>query len=246
MASAAPNAPYRNGPPAPKRARHSFQIASMRATSAGRRRRAHAHYRPPDIHRQMPPQRAEIRRASPTRSRAHGRAPPAGCGHKRRPGNFSAKYSRIASDSQTRMSPSISVGTLPAPPNAVTRSLKSGAFERDQRFFECNSGDLHRQPGPERPGRVILIANDQLKSHGAHLLAAFRGEMSTVFWREQERGSSNQAGHHSEKRREKNRRRGKQCDESGLDPSARYGLGSAWRTVSFLSRLARKRERHFG
>ena len=42
-------------------------------------------------------------------------------------GNFSARYSRIASDSQTRVSPSISTGTLPAPLKAVSRALKSGA-----------------------------------------------------------------------------------------------------------------------
>jgi hypothetical protein len=39
----------------------------------------------------------------------------------------SAKYSRIASDSHTAVSPSISTGTRPAPLTAVTRDLKSGA-----------------------------------------------------------------------------------------------------------------------
>src|SRR5262249_18850757 len=42
-------------------------------------------------------------------------------------GNFSARYSMIASDSQTRTSPSINTGTLPAPLIAVTRALKSFA-----------------------------------------------------------------------------------------------------------------------
>src|SRR4029078_7171409 len=42
-------------------------------------------------------------------------------------GNFSARYSRIASDSHTRISPSIKVGTLPVPDTALSRALKSGA-----------------------------------------------------------------------------------------------------------------------
>ena len=48
-------------------------------------------------------------------------------GHRLASGNFSARYSRIASDSQTRVSPSISTGTFPAPLKAVRRDLKSGA-----------------------------------------------------------------------------------------------------------------------
>ena len=48
-------------------------------------------------------------------------------GHKAAPGIFSARYSRIASDSQTRVAPSMSTGTLPAPLNAASRDLKSAA-----------------------------------------------------------------------------------------------------------------------
>ena len=43
-------------------------------------------------------------------------------------GNFSATYSRIASDSQTWTSPSINVGTLPVPDTCSSRCLKSGAL----------------------------------------------------------------------------------------------------------------------
>ena len=43
-------------------------------------------------------------------------------------GNFSARYSRIASDSQTLTSPSISTGTLPVPECGATCALKSGAL----------------------------------------------------------------------------------------------------------------------
>jgi len=53
-------------------------------------------------------------------------ARPAGSvGHNRALGNFSARYSRIASDSQTCTSPSASAGTLPVPEIVVTRALKS-------------------------------------------------------------------------------------------------------------------------
>src|SRR4029079_984542 len=61
----------------------------------------------------------EIARAS---ARAAGSA-----GHSFAAGNFSARYSRIASDSHTRISPSIKVGTLPVPDTALSRALKSGA-----------------------------------------------------------------------------------------------------------------------
>jgi hypothetical protein len=49
-------------------------------------------------------------------------------GQSRACGNFSARYSRIASDSQTRISPSIKTGTLPLPDADPTTCLKSGAF----------------------------------------------------------------------------------------------------------------------
>src|SRR5262249_12707122 len=42
-------------------------------------------------------------------------------------GNFSARYSRIASDSQTHTSPSISTGTLPVPDTEPTTCLKLGS-----------------------------------------------------------------------------------------------------------------------
>jgi hypothetical protein len=66
--------------------------------------------------------------------------------------------------------------------------------------------------------------------------------MSTVFSHEQERGRSNQAGHYSERAREKDRCRGEQHGESGLNPRVRCGLG----LVYFLSRLGQERDRHFG
>ena len=61
----------------------------------------------------------EIARA---RARAAGSA-----GHSRAAGNRSARYSRIASDSQTWMPLSSSAGTLPVPEIFDTRDLKSGA-----------------------------------------------------------------------------------------------------------------------
>jgi hypothetical protein len=46
-------------------------------------------------------------------------------GQRRASGYFSARYSRIASDSQTCTLPSASAGTLPVPEILVTRDLKS-------------------------------------------------------------------------------------------------------------------------
>ena len=59
-------------------------------------------------------------------ARAYARA--AGdCGHSFAAGNFSARYSTIASDSHTWTSASASTGTLPLPETAPTRVLKSTA-----------------------------------------------------------------------------------------------------------------------
>src|SRR5438067_8524175 len=48
-------------------------------------------------------------------------------GHSFAAGNFSARYSRIASDSQMRASASASTGTFPLPEKGLTRVLKSVA-----------------------------------------------------------------------------------------------------------------------
>ena len=72
-------------------------------------------------------------------------------GHKPASGNFSARYSRIASDSQTRTRRQ----QAPAPcrHRSIGRHppLEVRRIERNQRFLECDAGDLHRQPWPERP-----------------------------------------------------------------------------------------------
>jgi hypothetical protein len=49
-------------------------------------------------------------------------------GHSRARGYFSARYSSIASDSQTCTSPSTSAGTFAAPETLLTRALKSVAL----------------------------------------------------------------------------------------------------------------------
>src|SRR5580704_4066564 len=45
-------------------------------------------------------------------------------------------------------------------------------FKRDHRFFESNAGNLHRQPGPERPRRIVLVTDDQMQTH-AHFYSGF-------------------------------------------------------------------------
>ena len=54
----------------------------------------------------------------------------------RRAGNFSARYSRIASDSQTCTSPSTSAGTLPVPEILRHPRLEVVGVERDHLFVE--------------------------------------------------------------------------------------------------------------
>ena len=43
--------------------------------------------------------------------------------------------------------------------------LEVVGIERDHLFFERDSCDLHRDPGPERPRRVVLVADDELERH---------------------------------------------------------------------------------
>src|SRR6516225_2014859 len=165
MASAAPNEPNRNGPPEPYLLRHSPQIALMRATSlaAPASRARNFSGRAMFIGRWR---RSETNPACISDAIARACARAAGCaGHNPAAGNFSARYSRIASDSHTHMSPSPSTGTRPEPPNSITRVLKIGSVKRDHCLLERDARDLHRQPWSKRPGRVIFIADEQMQRH---------------------------------------------------------------------------------
>src|SRR4051812_39671502 len=44
--------------------------------------------------------------------------------------------------------------------------LEVRRLELDQLLGERNPGRLHRDPWPERPGRVVLVADDERKPHG--------------------------------------------------------------------------------
>ncbi len=74
-------------------------------------------------------------------------------GHRPAAGNFSARYSRMASDSQTWMSPSINTGTLPVPETAPTCCLNSSVSKGISTSLKSS------------PATVIAIhgRNDQLE-----------------------------------------------------------------------------------
>ncbi len=81
-------------------------------------------------------------------------------------GNFSARYSRIASDSQTCTSPSTSTGTLPVPAILRHPRLEVRRIERDHHLVEGDARDLHGDPRPERPRRIVLVADDERERQG--------------------------------------------------------------------------------
>ncbi len=195
-------------------------------------------YRPPDIHRQLPPQR--------TKSGVHLRGDRACMSACRRifgPEKSIRKIlGQIFKDRQRLPDTYIAVdqrrhsaGTAEGRhPRFKVRSI-----ERYQRLLECNTGDLHRQPRPERPGRVILIADDQAKSHGRSARSLARDQISMAPVREQER--SDETGHHSQRRRENDRRGGKRYGECRFNPP----VGRRLNLVCILNRFPSERNRHF-
>src|SRR3989440_12009465 len=132
MASAAEKRPKRNGPPAPWRSRQLCHRDWMRSISA-------------------PTSAGQVRGAKTLRTfidrfwrsagkpecisahadRAVARAT-VSAGHPRVPGCVSARYSRIASESQMRISPSTSTGTFPDGEYLSTRSLEPAWYREMQ------------------------------------------------------------------------------------------------------------------
>ena len=106
-------------------------------------------------------------------SRRTGCAPwldPAGLRAKRlRPGNFSSRYSAIASESQTRSRRSTSTGTRPT---GLTERPRGRASRREVEaqldLLEFDAELAHQHPGSHRPGRIVLVADIELKRHGSY------------------------------------------------------------------------------
>jgi hypothetical protein len=74
------------------------------------------------------------------------------------------------------------------------------------------------------------------------LLDLYRDQISMAFVHEQERSRSEEAGHHSERRRENNGRSGKQNRKGRFNPPLRQRSG----LVCFFQRVASERYGHFG
>ena len=155
--------PNRNGPP--YLARHSLQIASMRATSAAA---------PSSSARALTGRATFIGRCrrsgikpaciSEAMARAWARAADS-CGHRPAAGNFSARYSRIASDFPN---PHLAVDEHRHPAGAAQSGnarLEIFRFKRDHGFLERDPCRFQGEPRPQRPRRVVLVADDQVQRH---------------------------------------------------------------------------------
>ena len=93
--------------------------------------------------------------------RARARAA-ASRGHSACCGKRSASVSTIASDSQTASPASvIRHGTLPDGECVEDLRLRVGLAETDQHFVERNAEMLEQQPRPHRPGRVVLVTDNE-------------------------------------------------------------------------------------
>ena len=82
-------------------------------------------------------------------------------------GNFSARYSRIASDSHTRIVAVDQDRHLAGGRMRADLRLAALDVERDHRLVERDAGGLHGDPRPHRPGGIVLVADDELERHGA-------------------------------------------------------------------------------
>jgi hypothetical protein len=55
---------------------------------------------------------------------------------------------------------------LPGPAQNREARFEIRRVEWNHRFLKCDPRDLHRQPRSERPGRVVFVADGELKTHG--------------------------------------------------------------------------------
>src|SRR6266571_5286289 len=146
MASAAEKRPKRNGSLVPWRSRQLCQSDWMRSisspTSAGQARGAKTLRTFIDRFWRNAGKPECI---SAQTDRAVARAT-ASAGHPRTLGCVSARYSRIASESQTQVSPSISTGTFPDGEYLSSRSLEPAWYKRTRtaaKAIACRSMNNH-------------------------------------------------------------------------------------------------------
>ena len=162
MASAAENAPNRNGPlcaEALPRLPHDFAEARhVAAHRLARDRAPHISCRDSSGKPSAVPKSPNAFRPPPS-APWRGLSDPAA-----RPARrcASPRYSMIARLSHTVTSPSIRIGTLPAGECFGTARLRIRKIERDQDLVEGDSELLHQQPRTQRPGRIELVGDDKV------------------------------------------------------------------------------------
>ena len=173
MASAAPKAPNRNGPPAPKRVRQSVHMASMRRTFACDFGGELARLAPAATCSSAGGGAAERSpHASRRRWRGRGRAPPDRPATAR-PAEISRRDirgSRATPRPARRRRPAPAPCRCPRP--CVTRALKSCGVERDHLLLEreCRRPSWRSTAATTR--RIVLVADDELERHSRPLTAS--------------------------------------------------------------------------
>ena len=75
------------------------------------------------------------------------------------PGCRSARYSAMASESHTTVEPSCRQGTSPPGENLRKGSQLDPSWKTVEPLLEGNAEGLHQDPGPQRPGRVVLVGD---------------------------------------------------------------------------------------
>ena len=172
MASAAPKAPNRKSPPEPKRWRQSRQISHIRAMSSAtpgprplpfrsRRRRFMGMW----LRRALKPACISQAVARATAACITVRGPQAGLG---------VQLVDILENGEglpdRARSPCNSTGTRPDGDTVGDGLFPVLVEEQEHLLGEGDTGVAKRQPGPERPRRVILVADDQGQVARCHVL----------------------------------------------------------------------------
>ena len=165
MASAAPKPPNRKSPSASNFVRQSVQMASMRRTwawtrgSSSRRTTGRRMFMGKCRRRGAKP--ACISAAIAGNERAQRRLRPQLC---------CGKFLREVLQDRERF-PDAGVrinkhGHLAAAGEGAHARLEVRSIERDDLFLERDVCHFHGKPWPQRPRRVIFIADDELQGHG--------------------------------------------------------------------------------
>ena len=153
--------------PAGAEPRAAFAPDRIDARGVGRGRRVERPHldRPPDVHRQIAPQRLKSGMHLGRDRACMG----AGLRLARPQPRGRELLGEVFEDRQRFPDMRIAVDQhrhLAGAARRLKPRFEIGRIERDQRFLERNPRALHRQPRPERPRGIVLVADNQSQRHG--------------------------------------------------------------------------------